>query len=248
LPYQRTFRTSDSPRVGLHVEGVFGYGRLTESTDDLYSGIDPDLRTAVDSKVTTYGFLAGVGPEFVVVDTFTITPIANFGLSRLESDADYTGPGAEFTAALADGIAFNWDAWAWSAGGAVRLDWSRPLSKTVNVELVGRYDFRWTGVFAADDDVQEFTSTIQMLTLRAQFTGPTGLAALGGDLYWRGILGYRRVLDGDLFDVTDFFQIGGALELDVKGRLPVGSRISLGGAIFLGESITGWSVGVGFSF
>jgi hypothetical protein len=114
--------------------------------------------------------------------------------------------------------------------------------------VIARYDIRWTRTIQEDDQAQAFNSRMQLVTLRGDVTGPTGLEPFGRKLGWRATAGYRGFLEGDLFDVEHVFQIGGALELDMTDVLPVGTRASFGGAWLFGDGLTGWTLGVGVSF
>jgi hypothetical protein len=248
LPFQRTLRPWGEDAIGLHVEGALGYARARERTDDLYGGTLPGAETAVEVDWTTWGGLVGVGPVFDLGPGLTFAPIANLGLSRLESDAHYSGPGAGLSASLFDGIAFNWDALALSGGAAARVDWRGGLGGELEFELIGRYDLRWTQTIDAEDEAQEFSERTQLLTLRGDLVGPTGLRLLERPLRWRGTVGYRRALEGSLYGCEEMFLLGGGVELATAGELPLFSNLSLSGAAIFGDGVTGWTVGLGFSF
>jgi hypothetical protein len=47
---------------------------------------------------------------------------------------------------------------------------------------------------------------------------------------------------------TDDFLAGGGLELDTGDNLPVVSGLTLNGAVFVGEGVFGWTVGLGAMF
>jgi hypothetical protein len=247
FPTHTTFHPWGDDEPGLHVEAVVGYARSKERTDDLYEGALPGMETSVDAKWRSYGALAGVGLEFAPREDLTVTPMLQLGVSRLENDAAYGGPGAAFTAGFADGIAFNWDALAVTTGVGTRADWLRPIGDEHELEVVARYDLRWTETVEADDPAQEFRTRTQLLTLRADLTGPTGIRLLDDELGWRTFVGYRRFLEGDLFDTRDLFQLGGSFELDLGERL-FDSGLTVDVSIIRGPGFTGWSAGVGFSF
>lgn len=244
LPFHSTLRPWGDEGPDLYVEGVVGYARAEEHADDLYSGTLPGMETAVDATWTTYGGLIGAGPEFVLREGLTLATILNVGLARIESDADYSGPGAAFSAALLDGIAFNWDGLALSGGGAARFDWTRPLGGSRELELIGRYDLRWTKTVDTDDSAQRFSSRMQLATLRGDLTGGTGLSPFGLPLGWRTLAGYRRFVEGSLFGAQDLVELGGSLELDVGARLALVQRLSLNVAVFFGEDVRGLSLGI----
>jgi len=248
LPFNQTFRPWGEGTSGIYIEGAIGRSVASESTADLYGGTLPALTTAADVRWISYGALVGAGLEFPVTDELTVTPILNLGLARIESDADYAGPGAGASAALLDGLAFNWDAWAFSAGGALRVDWVKPLGRGFQVEVIGRYDLRWTETFEVDDPAQEFSGLLQILTVRADLTGPTGLELLGRPLGWRILAAYRHFLEGDLFDIEEFVLLGGSLELDVAGIAPPIRAVTLSGGLIFGKDLTGYTFGVGVPF
>ncbi len=235
----------DAP--GLHVESVVGYAKSKEYTQDLYSGTMPGMETEVAADWTTFGGLAGLGLEFQPSETLTISPMLQLGISRIESDADYAGPGAAFTAGFADGVAFNWDSLAVTTGAATRVDWSYPIGEEHALDVVTRYDLRWIETIEADDPAQEFRTRMQLLTLRADVTGPVGIDLLDDDLKWRTFVGYRRFLEGDLYGTKDLYQLGGSFELDITDRL-IGSALTFNVALIRGAGFSGWSAGVGFSF
>lgn len=249
FPFRTTFHPWGEDEPGLQIEGVVGYARASQKADDVYQGQLPGLETAIDVDWTTYGGLVGLGLAYELIeDELELTPLVNVGLARIESDADYEGPGASTTSTLFDGLAFNWEAYTASWGGALRLEWDRDLGGERELELVGRYDLRWTETFEADDPAQEFTSRLQLATLRAQVGGPTTWQLAGHDVDWRAIAGYRYFVEGSLFDVEGFGLLGGALELDAGDELPVGRKVALNGAVLLGEDVLGFTVGVGLSF
>jgi len=247
LPFQRSFPFAEERFAeALHVEGALGYADANQSVADIYNGAAPGAATSVDTDSLTYAGLIGAGVDLRLGEALTFTPIVNFGVAYLRNETDYGGPGAAFSAALADGIAFNWDAWAMSAGVAGRLDYVAPLSETLTLELVGRYDIRWTDTFSTDNSAQDFSTTSQFLTLRADLTGPTGYQVQGNELNWRTTLGYRAFIEGDLYDTQHLIQLGGALEL--TGDLPLDSTLALTAAVFVGDDITGWTVGISVGF
>jgi hypothetical protein len=248
LPFRRTFHPWGTNATGLYLEGVVGYAQAKESADDIYGGLIPSLQTSVDTDWTTYGGLIGLGPDFRLAEGLTLALIANGGLARIVSEADYGGPGAAVSAQLLDGLAFNWSGYTVSAGGAGRLDWIRPLGKGYVFEAAARYDYRWTETFAADDEAQEFSSQLQLLTLRSDVVGPTGLHLFDRSLDWRAFAGYRYFIEGTLFGTRNLGLLGVALELDTHELLPLGPRVSLSGWVIIGGDVTGYTVGLGFSF
>jgi len=247
LPYRNSFYPWEGD-VGLYFEGVLGYAREKEYVSDIFQGGVPGFETAVASRWTTYGTLLGVGPEFKLSENLTLATILNAGVSRLENNADYSGPGAAAVAPLFNGIVFNWNALMASGGGAVRLDWTQPLGTNCQVELTSRYDIRWLHSFDTDDSAQKFNARLQLITLRSDFVAPTGLEFYDNALNWRVFAGYRYFVEGDLFGTKSFLLLGTGLELGSTGIVPLGPKVSLSGGIILGENVLGYNIGVGLSF
>lgn len=244
LPYDKVFEPEAS--ISLRIEGAVGYGSADEYAADVYSGGVPGLETSVDTTWTTYSALVGAGPRFRIDEVWSVSALANVGVANIRNDTDYGGPGAAVTAALADGIAFNWEAWVASYGGAGVVDYERDLGDDYTASFSARYDLRWTETLDTDDPAQEFDARTQTVSFRTDVTGPTGIEMFGGPLHWRATAGYRRFMEGDLYDADDFFTLGGALELG-KG-LPIVSRLSVEAMYIVGNDLTGFGFGVGVAF
>lgn len=248
LPGHTTVTAFGEDAPALYLEGVVGYARADQTVADFYGGNRPGLETAVDSEWTTVGGLGGVGLEFSLTDELTLTPLASVGLTHIENEASYSGPGAAATQPVADGIAYNWDGLAVLWGGGLRADWIRPLGDEHQLEVIGRYDVRQVEMVDDDDDAQDFESTSQVLTLRADVTGPTGAELFTHPLAWRIFGAYRNLLEGDLFGTDQYVEVGGGLSLDTGDDLPLVGGLTLTGAVIVGDGVFGWSAGVGVVF
>ena len=233
----------DAPK--LYLEGAIGYAKASQESDDIYEGALPMVATSVDTDWITFGGIAGAGIEFEVNEEVTLTPIANVGIARLENNTDYEGPGSALTAAIADGIAFNWDSTALSYGTALRAEWDRDLTDRHEFSLVGRYDLRWTESIEEDDPVQDFSTRAQTITLRADIVGPTGWQIYERSVNWRATVGGKHFIEGDLFDVEDYFEVGGGLEMP---NAVLGTPVSINVGVFVGEDLVGYSAGLGVEF
>ena len=196
----------------------------------------------------SFGGLLGVGPEFTVAEAFTVTPIVNAGIAYIWNDTEYSGPGADTSSAIFDGIAFNWDGWAALGGFACRADWVRPLGRGYALKVVGRYDIRWTRTFDTDSSAQEFSDRLQQLTLRSDVTGPMGLTPLDRMLRWRLIAGYRYFFEDSLFENNDIVLLGAGIEYDITDMLPMGTSLGVKCDVMFGEGISGYTIGMSWSF
>ncbi len=231
----------DAPR--LHFEGSIGYGEAREALADIWGGALPGGETAVSAKWRSYGFLVGTGLEFAVAEQLHVTPLVDVGLSRIENDARYTGPGAAVTAALFDGIALNWSGLAAIYGTGLRTDWHHALSPRHRLDLVGRYDLRWTDMIESDDAAQDFTARSQMVTLRGDLTGPTPWRAWQQPIQWQLNTAFRGFPEQSLFGVREYVEFGGTLLFGTGDALPYGKGFAFSAAAILGEDLHGWTIG-----
>ena len=248
LPFSTVLRPFERRELGLYVEGVAGITRTTEENEDVFGGALPGLEASVDAEWRSYGALAGAGPSWTFGEELTAATIFAVGVARLENDADYGGPGAALGAAIFDSVALNWHSWALTRGAALRVDWRRDFDERRSLSVVGRFDARWTDTLEADDPALEFSTRTQLATLRAEYAAPTGKTVLDRPLDFRVHAGARRLTEGDLFGVREIYEAGGALVLLEDGLVPFSSGVKLSGSAFFGESLRGWSVGLGLTF
>ena len=246
LPFRRSFGVLGEDRPGLYVEGAVGYALASESVPDLYQGDLPGFETSVDAEWIAASGLLGIGAEFEPIEGLTLAPIVNAGVAYIESRADYAGPGEALSEAIADGIAFNWDAWVASVGLAGRAEWRQPLEHELELTLLGRYDIRWAETVESDDDAQEFSSTSQFGTIRTDLTGPTGIELGGSRIRWRTTASFRFFTQGNLYGISEYVQVGGGIE--INDSLPIVRRLSISAGVILGADVTGYNLGIGVSF
>ncbi|MEL6741938.1 MAG: hypothetical protein AAFP26_14935, partial [Planctomycetota bacterium] len=98
----------------------------------------------------------------------------------------------------------------------------------------------------SDDPAQDFSTTVQYATIRADLFGPTALALAGGDVEWQVFAGLKQFTEGDLFGVDRFVQLGTGLRL--MDALPLNAHVSLKGVVILGNDLTGFSLGLSLGF
>ena len=245
--YALPFHTTKSPwgvdRPRVHIEGTIGYGEARQSAADLFGGLLPGQEAAVSTKWRTYGGLLGAGLELPVAKDLSVTPLLDLGLSRIENNTNYSGPGAALAAGLADGIAFNWDALAFTYGGAIRTDWRRQLGPEHVLQLTGRYDVRWTETIDEDDAAQDFLARSQLITLHGDVTGPTGMNMFDQSVDWQLSAAYRGFPEATLFGVNQYVQLGGSLLFHTGDRIPNAKGFAVSAAGMLGENFHGWTIG-----
>lgn len=247
LPYRTTF-DADEDGEGWYVEGNLGYLEAEAVVPDFLAGTE--LSTRIDADWKVYSVLAGGGYSFGPGEGVALTPLFDVLLARVESEACYSGAGAQLVPSLLDGLFFNWNAWILTYGPGLRFDWREPLSETVALETLARYDLRRSTTLSSTDPVQDEPVTSQRFTLRGDVTGPTPVRISGELMRWRATLGFAAFPGetGDALGFDSIVSVGGALELPLGDSLPLVSELSLSGALLFGPDVSGWTVGVGASF
>ncbi|MEM1071718.1 MAG: hypothetical protein AAGH71_02705 [Planctomycetota bacterium] len=246
LQASRTFRLFGEDAPGLLVEGSASYARSEGDLEDLFFGLAPGSEASVDYEFRTLTAQVGVGPAFETAEGLTLTPMMNVGGSLVESDADYAGPGTVVATAVADGIAFNWEAGALSLGFVGRAEYVTELDEGLELRLLGRYDVRLVETVGEDDPAQDFSGTLQFFTLGADVTGGTETEVLGGTLGWQAGLAYTVFAEGDAFGSDHYVQLSGGVGLN--DDLNLGSRLALNAVVVLGEDLTGIGGSVELAF
>lgn len=249
LPLQREWDLGENnPR--LLAEANFGYATARVEVPDLWGGTVPAIATQCTADFEALAGFVGVGPQFAVGSGWQIAPLATGGIAHVQSDAVYEGPGAAFTAALADGILFNWDTTYAIYGGSVLVrneGWQWGSTKVLPLL---RYDLRRMQPIVTDDPVQDEVSTVQWVVGRLGFEGPTGWQFDDGGIDWLADVG-AKVFDqraADVLGTGHYFEIGAGLRWGCADLLPGLSGATLGGALFYGENFTGWTIGVSVTF
>ena len=248
LPFNYTFHPFESPRTGIYTEGVIGCSVMDQGGPDLFNGDDPAIATAYDTEWRTYGGLLGIGPERHLSKELSVAAIAQVGVSYIENRTTYSGPGADISSQIFDGLLFNWNAWAVTYGVAARLHWRRELGSGRAIQFTGRYDVRWTDSIVTDDVAQEFSTMSELTTMRMQLSGLTGISLGDFPLGWRTHTGISYIKPSETADPFGVIEVGGGFDLLTRKALPYVDGMTLGGAVFLGDGIAGWTVGIGVIF
>ncbi|MFT7077764.1 MAG: hypothetical protein ACJA0P_003790 [Planctomycetota bacterium] len=248
LPFNYTFHPFESRQTGLYTEGVIGCSVMEQGGPDLFMDGNPALTTSFDTEWTTVGGLVGIGPERHLSEELSVAVIGQVGMSYMENRTTYGGPGAALTSQLLDGLMFNWSAVAATYGLAGRLHWRRELAAGRALEATARYDVRWTDSIETDDVAQEFSTMSVLTTMRMQYSAPTGLSMGDYPLGWRAHTGISRIRSTETADPFGVIEVGGGFDLLTQDDLPLVDGMTIGGSIFLGDGIAGWTVGVGVVF
>lgn len=180
---------------------------------------------------------------------FRIEPFLGVGLAYLKNDTDYTNDISNQAAPILDGLLFNWEVTSLVAGGAVAAAWQGDIGP-VNLETIARVSLNYLDTIAATDQVQEFSTWVTTLDLRATLSGGLGVSLWGAPLGWQVLQDYTHVpgSQDDGLGIDHYFETGAALTLDITPAGLLVKSLRLGGSIVYGHNVSGWSVLFGYAF
>lgn len=177
LPLSHQLSAIGASSVAPYGELTFGY--LTDQQSaDLLAGTP--LETEADSKLRSYSVIGGIGLGLVITEHTTLRPIALLGYSRIEDEADFSGPGAAVLEPATDGILFNWNVDTALYGGALEFEHTRVIADDFRVSGKLRYNHLWANTFDASDSVLKNISDFGVFTANVEVDGPTGLTLRDG--------------------------------------------------------------------
>ena len=247
-PWRRDFEDGPWGRR-WQVEATAGFTLAEWSARNALAASGAQNAVDIDSRFRVFGLTFGAGPVLEVGEGWELRPSVELGLSYVDNRARYAGPGAAALSALADGILFNWNATYALYGASVTAQREPWIWRELRFQPTLRVDARVSDALAADDAAQESTTTTGWSVAALDVSGDAGFTIAGGRVEWGGRLGYKRLFEeaGELIGFHDYFELGGRLELNTRGVLPLLSHLGLSAAVIVGEDVDGWTAGLSAS-
>ena len=180
---------------------------------------------------------------------FRIEPFLGVGLAQLKNDTDYNNDISERAAPILDGLLFNWEVTSLVTGGAVAAAWKGDIGP-VNLETIARVSLNYLETISATDQVQEFSTWVTTLDLRATLSGGLGVSLWGAPLGWQLLQDYTHLpgTQSDGLGIDHYFETGAALTADISKAGWLVQSLRLGGSVIYGHNVGGWSVLFGYAF
>ena len=246
-PYfrQTSIAGGGNPRkdLPLYLEGTLAYGRY----DPTFAVSDGQASASISVKWESVLGTGGVGWGFPIARELVLRPIFNFSLGRVESGATTTPTQGASSREVLDFLG-NGRLNAFGLGGSLMLDYERYRPENeVDFEL--RYSYINLQSFDSSQAV-EGHSNAQTFSLWSRYRAPTGFSALERPLRYVLEYAYTSFLS-DLQGVLGFddvHSLGAGLELDSSNHDVFVTRTRLLVRYKIGNNVTGWAVGLGFSF
>jgi Solitary outer membrane autotransporter beta-barrel domain len=242
IPFRHEFTLEGRDWKPL-VQASFGYLEYEGQFDFL-----PQESVQADWK--SYGGLVGAGVSVPLENGLTIVSALDFGLARLESDADYRGPIAESIIDPAlRGVVFDWDADALLVGATMGLDYKRHFDSWA-LEGHTLLTYNHLETYDSSSDQIAFDANTTTFSLQVDAIKPIDAQVRGYPLALVGhfanttFIGNQR----DALGFDHFFEAGLALETDISQNGWLVKKLRLGAMAIFGADVTGWSVTFGYRF
>lgn len=204
----------------------------------------------IDAQWKANSASVGAGLRWPVAEGLSLVLGGEFGISRLENDADYNGAIGELVLApVLDGVLLNWDtnAWVASASAGLNYDW-RWLDK-YEVSLKGRYSYSHIASYSESRELPGFSEDTGTATVKLAMKHPWrgslrgrplfGVANIGGTAFTgssRNALGFNHL-----------YQFGYSIGVDISNDNPFLQDVSIGYQLSTGAEVDGYSILVGWT-
>ncbi len=190
------------------------------------------------------------GVEFPITENFSLIPVLDIGLVRLENEANYQGElVTSVVKPVYEGLLFDWDADAWLIGASLGFDYNHDFRKA-DVTVHGSITHNYIDTYDSSSDLIDFDSHDTTLAIKLDSVHPTNLSVgafplalvthVGGTTF----LGDNR----DALGFDYFFEFGLAIEMDISQKQWHLNKFRLGANAIYGEDVTGWGLLLGYRF
>ena len=240
LPLQYAFPANDG-EWQLVVRGTLSHA----SAENKFSLIEGEV---IDGTWEADSALIGVGALVPAGENLSWFVGGQFGISRLENEADYRGELSEFLAPILDGILFNWDTNARISSLTGGLDYHTRFADQYEVTLNGRYTYSHIASYSESRDLQSFSEDTGTLAASADIEHPWGTSLGDVPLFGVARLGATAFTGPSrkALGFSHFYSIGYSVGLDVAERSRYFEDFTLGAQYNFGKDVDGFSLVFGW--
>ena len=199
----------------------------------------------VDSDWEAYSGQLGAGLIMPFHTDWSAFVGAEFGISRLQNDADYLGElGQAILPVLADGILFNWDTNARVAGITVGMGYATKYADKYDLDISGRYTQSHIASYSESRDLPSFNEHTGTFSLKADLVHPYGIAVADLPVFGKVHLGGTAFTgkNRDALGFTHFYELGYSVGLDLSRFGYKVKNVSIGYQWNQGRDVEGYSV------
>ncbi|MEM1114324.1 MAG: hypothetical protein AAGI11_20600 [Pseudomonadota bacterium] len=187
----------------------------------------------------------GLGVILPAGEYFSWFLSGQFGISRLENDTDYGGPGAQaIFAPLLDGILFNWETNARILGLGVGLDYKRRFAEMYDARITTRFSYNQIESYSESRDLPSFREETGTLSVSADIDHPWSLSLGSLPLFGTVHLGASAFTgqNRNVLGFTHFYLAGYSVGLNVAETNRFFEAFSLGAHVNFGGDVDGYSL------
>lgn len=239
------FRTRNNWRV--FGQATFGYLDASQSIESLGPGA---ANERIKSTWSSYGGAVGVGVNIPVYKRFYVEPYVFIGYARLENRATFFGPVTTgILKPATEGILFDWTIDALTYGGSIAVGYNFRIGK-LDVKLRSRYTRMQIRAFHVSGDFGTFSNGLNTVRSDVELIHPLPIRIYGRNLSVVGLFSNTFFFgpDADALGFTYYFEIGAALQYDLRGYNVIAQRLRIGANGVIGRNITGYSIILKLSF
>jgi hypothetical protein len=237
LPYYHEFGDAEEGPVWF-IQATASYLEMDET---LRLEITPDYTERLDANWEGFGALLEGGLSFPVSDNFSMATSIGLGLSRLESEMDFSSQLIEdLLAPSADGVLYNWDTLASVVRASVSLSYDRNYGLW-RVKGSGHLSGSYIDSFDESDRFEGFSDDAGNFGLKLDVSHPTNFEFRDFPVFLIGHLGYTEFLGGnrDELGFTGFGEAGFSVGVQ---------KFTLGLLGILGSDVSGWNLQFNYDY
>jgi hypothetical protein len=237
LPYYREFGDRDKD-LRWFIQATASYLDVDET---LRLEISPDFTERLDASWEGFGALVEGGLLFQLSDSFALAPSLGIGLTRLESDMDFTTPAIEDSLApTLDGVLYNWDTLAGVVRASIALRYDRKFGSW-RVKGSGHLSGSYVDSFDESDRFPGFSDEAGSLGLKLDVSHPIGFDIRDYPVFLIGHLGYTDFIGAnrDELGFTGFGEAGVSFGVQ---------KLTLGLLGILGSDVSGWNLQFNYDY
>lgn len=237
LPLQYEIPANDDNWL-LAVRGTLSHA----SAENTFSLIEGET---IDGTWDATSAQLGVGLIIPAGERLSWLVAGQFGVSRLENEADYNGERSRETLpALLDGVLFNWDTNATIAGLTAGLDYKRRLASQYDLDIAARYTYSRIASYSESQELSSFSEDTGVLSVTADLDHPWNVNM--GELSMFGTLHLGATTftgpNRKALGFSHFYMAGYSVGLNVAETNRYFEAFSVGAHANFGSDVDGYSL------
>lgn len=237
LPYYHKFGNGEE-KLQWFVQATASYLEMEET---LQLELSTDQTEYFEASWKGFGALVEGGVTFSLSDNVTLASSIGLGLSRLESEIDFSSELIEdLFPPSADGVLYNWDTLASVVRASVSLSYDRNYGLW-RVKGSGHLSGSYIDSFDESDRFDGFSDDAGNLGLKLDVSHPTGFEFRDFPVFLIGHLGYTEFIGGnrDELGFTGFGEAGVSVGVQ---------KFTLGLLGILGSDVSGWNLQFNYDY